>query len=361
MPMTMPSTPVAVRVRAPARLHLGFLDPAATLGRRFGSLGLAIEGFDTVVDMARSEATGWPSWPAALATDRAIGADLSDQVDAVASHAAALPRLRDHLAALRRESGATRPVRLALVAAPPPHAGFGSGTQLALATGRAFATLFEQPWSTLGIAALLGRGARSGVGVAAFDAGGLLLDGGPRADGSPAALLSRVPLPPAWRVVVVLDPRLQGLSGPAERAALAVLPPLPVEASAEICHEVLMRVLPGAAGAEFAPFAAGVTRVQRVLGGHFAPAQQGRAFTSPAVGRLVDWIAAHRTAAVGQSSWGPAGFAILPSAAEALDAIADATAAGVVDPALELHVTCATDRGAHVEPLPAAVADAVDR
>ena len=30
-----------VRVAAPARLHLGFLDPAATLGRRFGSVGKA--------------------------------------------------------------------------------------------------------------------------------------------------------------------------------------------------------------------------------------------------------------------------------------------------------------------------------
>jgi predicted sugar kinase len=28
-----------VRVQAPARLHLGFLDPAARSGGRFGSLG----------------------------------------------------------------------------------------------------------------------------------------------------------------------------------------------------------------------------------------------------------------------------------------------------------------------------------
>ena len=31
--------------------------------------------------------------------------------------------------------------------------------------------------------------------------------------------------------------------------------------------------LPGAAGAEFAPFAAGLTRMQQLLGAHFAPAQ----------------------------------------------------------------------------------------
>ena len=37
----------AFSVRAPGRLHLGFLDPSGTLGRRFGSLGLTIEGFET--------------------------------------------------------------------------------------------------------------------------------------------------------------------------------------------------------------------------------------------------------------------------------------------------------------------------
>jgi predicted sugar kinase len=66
-----------------------------------------------------------------------------------------------------------------------------------------------------------------------------------------------------------------------------------------------MRLLPGAAGGEFAPFAAGLTRMQRLLGQHFAPAQQGRAYMSAAVGRLLDWVAAHAPAAVGQSSWGP--------------------------------------------------------
>lgn len=37
----------ACTVRAPGRLHLGFLDPSATLGRAFGNLGLVIDGFET--------------------------------------------------------------------------------------------------------------------------------------------------------------------------------------------------------------------------------------------------------------------------------------------------------------------------
>ena len=318
---------VRVRVAAPGRLHLGFLDPAATLGRRFGSVGLVLDGFDTVVEIG--------------------GAD-ADRFDAFNGGDAALARAIEHLRTLRAGTRCTSPVRLVLRAAPPMHAGLGSGTQLALAVGAAFSRLFDLGLDSDALAARLGRGARSGVGIAGFDHGGLLLDGGPRADGSPAALLARLALPAAWRVIVALDPRVQGLSGAGEKAALATLPPLPHAVSAEICHEVLMRLLPGAAGAEFEPFAAGVSHIQRLLGDHFAPAQQGRRFTSAAVARLMDWIGAHAVAGVGQSSWGPAGFAIVRSAEDARQALGSARAAGVLDAALEVRVTTLRNRGASV-------------
>jgi beta-RFAP synthase len=320
-----------VRVEAPARLHLGFLDPAGTLGRRFGSLGLVVGGAVTVVELWRSDA------------DRASAAD--------EACAAELPRAVAHLEALRRATGRSAPLHLHLASVLPAHAGLGSGTQLALAVGRAFATLLDEPLGSMQVARLTGRGRRSGVGIAGFDQGGLLLDGGPRADGTPAPLLSRLTLPASWRVLLALDPRRRGLAGDAEKAALATLPPLPREAAAEICHEVLMRVLPGAAAGEFAPFAEGLARMQALLGRHFAPAQQGRCYTSEAVGRVIEWIGARTAAATGQSSWGPTGFAIVPSASDADAAIAAARAAGVVDPALELRVVRARDHGAVVVPV----------
>jgi len=320
-------SPQRIRVAAPARLHLGFLDPAATLGRRFGSIGLVVEGLETVVEIGRSS---------------------RDAFDAFDGGDAALARAVDHLRTLRDATRCRAPVQLVLRSAPPAHSGLGSGTQLALATGRAFCTLFDLGLDSGAIAALLGRGARSGVGIAGFDHGGLLLDGGPRADGSAAALLSRLAMPSAWRVILVLDPRVQGLSGASEKAALATLPPLPHAVSAEICHEVLMRLLPGAAAAEFEAFAAGVSHVQRLLGEHFAAAQQGRRFTSAAVATLIDWIGEHTPAGIGQSSWGPAGFAVVRSAEAARRVLAAARDAGVVDAALAVSVTAARNRGASV-------------
>jgi beta-RFAP synthase len=328
----MAAARAAIRVCAPGRLHLGFLDPSGSLGRRFGSVGLVIEGFETeVVISSASEDAVVADTPAARA-----------ELDRVA---ACLQRLRERTG--RRDRLALR-LRRAL----PAHAGFGSGTQLALAVGRAFALWHGLNIATTTLAQWLDRGLRSGVGIAGFDHGGLLVDGGPGADGVPAPLLARVALPQGWRIVVVMDERARGLSGPDERAAIAGLSPLPQAQAADICHQVLMRVLPGAAEAQFGAFAAGVNRMQILLGDHFALAQSGSRWTSPAVARLMQWWQASvgDGAAIGQSSWGPTGFAIVPSATAAQGLIETAQAAGVVDAALALRVVAGRNHGAVVHP-----------
>ncbi|HSW26905.1 MAG TPA: beta-ribofuranosylaminobenzene 5'-phosphate synthase family protein [Burkholderiaceae bacterium] len=323
--------PTAIRVCAPGRLHLGFLDPSGSLGRRFGSVGLVIEGFESEIVICS-------------ASEDAVVADTPGARTELDRVAACLQRLRERTG--RRER-----LVLRLHHALPAHAGFGSGTQLALAVGRAFALWHGLNIATATLASWLGRGQRSGIGIAGFDQGGLLVDGGPGADGAAAPLLARAELPRSWRIVVVMDERARGLSGPDERTAIAGLPPLPQAQAADVCHQVLMRVLPGAAEAQFAPFAAGINRVQRLVGDHFAPAQSGSRWTSPAVARLMQWWQASvgDGAAIGQSSWGPTGFAIVPSAAAAQGLIEDAQAAGVVDAALVLRVVAGRNHGAVID------------
>lgn len=322
-----------VTLRAPARLHLGFLDPSASLGRRFGSVGVVIEGFETEVELS------------AARVDR-VTAD-TPEGDAQMDRASA------YLRSLRVSSGRLDTLHLRLLRVLPAHGGFGSGTQLALAIARAFAHWHRLDVSTPALAHWLGRGQRSGIGIHGFDLGGLLVDGGPAADGRPAPLLSRIAMPEDWRIVVVQDHRQQGLAGSDEKGAMAVLGAMPAARSAEICHQVLMRVLPGAAGAEFASFALGVSRVQQLLGAYFAPVQNGRAYTSAAVGRLMDWVGASETegrhrAAIGQSSWGPTGFAIVESQARAEALVQAVQAAGLLEPGLALRIVSPRNRGAEI-------------
>lgn len=343
LPQATPLVQPSLTVRAPGRLHLGFLDPAGSLGRRFGSLGVVINGFETEVEMSAAH---------------------SEHVSAEGpTERADIERAARCLHLLQERSGRREPVHLRLIRVLPAHAGLGSGTQLALAIGRAFAHWHGLNLATATLAQWLDRGLRSGIGIAGFDHGGLLVDGGPSADGSPAPILSRIALPEAWRVLVVLDGAYRGLSGADERDAMATLLPLAQGHAAEICHQVLMRVLPGAANAEFAAFAAGITRIQQLLGEHFAPAQGGSAYTSAAVGHLIRWIGTYcnvqrgnvqaadgreHGAAIGQSSWGPTGFAIVPSQARAEEVVHAARAANAIAPGLQVGIVSGRNIGATV-------------
>lgn len=319
---------VGVSVRAPGRLHLGFLDPSGSLGRRFGSLGLVIENFETEIEIMAANAD-----------------DISADTPAARAE---IGRIAQHLQRLREHTGLHEPVALRLRQTLPAHAGFGSGTQLALAVGHAFARWHGLAPPSATLAHWLARGQRSGIGIAGFDAGGLLLDGGPGADGATAPLLARLAWPNDWRVVVVLDAGQYGLSGHAEARAIATLPEMAQAQAADLCHQVLMRVLPGAASGDFAAFAAGINHVQALLGAHFAPAQGGSAWTSLAVGRLMQWIGTRfgTAAAIGQSSWGPTGFACVPSAIAAQQLVDAARQSGVVDASLELRIVTGRNHGA---------------
>ncbi|MGO4153125.1 beta-ribofuranosylaminobenzene 5'-phosphate synthase family protein [Cupriavidus sp. YAF13] len=324
--------PGAVRIHATGRLHLGFLDPGASLGRRFGSLGLSIGGPSTILDLG----------PAAQ--DRVAAADHAARQE--------VPRVSAWLERLKQASGIQQPLALCLHEVLPAHAGFGSGTQLALALGRAFAKLHGLPWSSADIASLLGRGGRSGVGIAAFERGGLLVDSGPRGTGSVAPLMARLDFPADWRIVLLLDTSRTGLHGAAEKQAMQGLPPFPQALAADLCHRVLMQILPAAAEQDFAPFAQGVNHLQQVIGRYFAPAQGG-VYSSAAVGRALARIsqqAGANAAAVGQSSWGPTGFAIVSSQATAEQAVADIRAAGLLGPFLQARIVTGGNRGAQVVP-----------
>jgi predicted sugar kinase len=114
-----------------------------------------------------------------------------------------------------------------------------------------------------------------------------------------------------------------------------------------------MRVLPGAASGDFAAFSAGIARVQQLVGGHFAPAQGGRLYASAAVQHACDWLTEARGLATGQTSWGPTGFALAASQAEAEAARAALHGSGVMTPTLDLQIVAPRLHGATIEALPA--------
>jgi beta-RFAP synthase len=273
-----------VEVRAPARLHLGFLDPSGGIGRRFLGLGLAIDRPATLVrahPAARTRIEGPEAERVALLLER-----------------------------LRPLFG-DRPVEIRILEAIPAHAGFGSGTQLALAVGRVLAALARRPFRADDVARLALRGRRSGLGIAAFARGGFLLDGGRGTDGGPPPLLARLPFPSGWRVLLLRDPGREGLSGEAEERAFRELPPFPERLAERLSRLALCCVLPGVAVGDLALFGRGLGEIQDRLGDWYAPFQGGSRWSSALVAAALDHLRTLGIAASGQSSWGPTGFAVV--------------------------------------------------
>ncbi|WP_018263830.1 beta-ribofuranosylaminobenzene 5'-phosphate synthase family protein [Methylobacterium sp. WSM2598] len=320
-----------VRVHAPARLHFGFLDLHGGLGRRFGSIGVAVDAPSIDLTVAAAPDLAVEADGAALAPER--------------------ERIRRYAEAAARQIGVPAAGAFRLRAGIPAHAGFGSGTQLALSVAAGLAALHGAPFAPAAFADALDRGNRSGVGLAAFVTGGLIVDGGRDAGGAPPPIVARLPYPEAWRILLLLDPAETGVHGAQERHAFQALPRFPAGEAAEICRIVLMQVLPAAVAGTIEPFGRGITEIQRRIGDYFAPHQGGR-FASRAVAAALAEIEALGIAGFGQSSWGPTGFALLGSAAEA-----EALAARLrrSHPGLTLLVARGRNRGAAVtrEPAPA--------
>jgi beta-RFAP synthase len=185
------------------------------------------------------------------------------------------------------------------------------------------------------------------VGIGLFDRGGVVVDGGRGANTRIAPIISRLPFPEHWRVLVVLDPARQGAHGPDEAAAFARLPPLPDEDAAHLCRLVVMKALPALAEHDVVMFGAAIREMQQHLGAYFAPAQAGRRFTSPDVAECLEMLDQTGACGIGQSSWGPTGFAFAASPEEA-DRLARTARRHVSLKGLDIRVCAGLNRGADI-------------
>ncbi len=313
--------PAEIAVTVPARLHLGFLDLNGKLGRRFGGIGLAISNLGT-----------------SLSIRRAQHSEVSGPESA---------RVQQYLHTMERSLAYDGGHAVKVLQTVPAHAGLGSGTQLALAVASGIRRLHNLPLEIEEDALRLGRGARSGIGIGLFHRGGLVVDGGHSKHSRAAPIVSHLPFPEHWRILVVLDQQRRGVHGLDEVSAFGTLAPMSEADAAWICRLVLMKALPGLAEQDIVSFGAAIKELQARLGAYFAQAQGGNAFTSHAVAGVLAALDAAGAHGVGQSSWGPTGFAFAPSPEDA-ERLAKLAREHSAARGLDIQVCSGLNRGAAI-------------
>jgi beta-ribofuranosylaminobenzene 5'-phosphate synthase len=323
-----------IRVRTPSRLHFGFLNPAEggtwsnhlgeprIAARQFGGAGLMVQapGVELTAQPARDWSAEGPLAARALEFARRF--------------AASLPPL------------SIRPQHLRVERSPAEHSGLGSGTQLGLAVAQALALAHDlDELAPEELARRIGRGARSAVGVHGFARGGFLVEGGKSAVERLGPLVAHFPFPEDWPVLIIVPPWAKGLHGAAELEALKDLGN--EGKAAALCRLVLQAMLPAIVEHDLTAFGEAVYDFNARVGELFADVQGGR-YAHPRTGDLVAFLRAQGIRGVGQSSWGPAVFAITADPERAAGVAEEVRRAFHLGPE-QLRLTAACNRGAVAE------------
>ena len=138
--------------------------------------------------------------------------------------------------------------RVEVLSSIPAHVGLGSTTQIKLGIAYALNALYGLGKSIRELAFSAGRGEFSGIGMLAFEVGGLIVDTGRRAElkgplDLPKALV-RLDVPGDWRFLLLIREGMRGLSEEAERDLLLGLEPMPDGMRGRICSLLLDALLP---------------------------------------------------------------------------------------------------------------------
>ncbi|NJE06422.1 GHMP kinase [Thermococcus sp. M36] len=267
-------------IRTPRRLHLGLIDPSATFGRRFGSLGVALEG-GYEIKIVEGEAME-------------IAAEGEDRE----TIEFAIKRMNSAY-----ETGVNYVVEVRK--AMPRHVGLGSTTQLSLAVATGIARLRNLNVSVRELARVLGRGRNGGAGIYSFAYGGFVIDGGVK-NGIPP-LIFREDFPPEWGFLLVIPELKPGLDEEEEKPVMAGVVGR-VDVAMEISHRILLGLLPALKERDIRTFGEHLSAVQRLVGKHFE-AYQGGEFREDV--RLILDFLAEKTYGCGQSSWGPTVYGLI--------------------------------------------------
>lgn len=282
-----------IKLISGSRIHLGFYN-IKSFNTVYGSIGVYLEEPKTVVEVTKSENNFF------------IKGLESDETD----------RVRELLKEYCGEKGVTAE----LVASPPRHVGLGSTTQILLSITRASLTLCvkkQKKINTKYLAAKLGRGLASGIGLYGFMYGGFIVDGGRKIDKNTLPtpsevkdlpfLLYRKSFPKQLKILLVLPEKYTGLDEISEEPIIKKIPEIDISTNSRLLSVFYGKILRGIVDNDFRLFGEGVNYLQDLLGEVFRPYQGGR-FSHDVTEKIIEILRSNGAFGAGQSSWGPLAY-----------------------------------------------------
>jgi len=308
-------------IKTPSRLHLTLIDLNGSLGRIDGGVGLTLEKPRLVLEMKQKgseiavEFKNRQNIPVNV---------INDYEDKIRNSAR---RMTEYL---HLEGGYSFTIHETY----PSHSGLGSGTQLSLAVGKLLSDLDNREISVPQIANIVGRGGTSGIGVASFDEGGFIIDGGHHhgekpdflpssaSEASPPPIIARYDFPKDWKVVLVIPHVEKNVSGEKEVNIFQEYCPIPLEEVQRLSHLLLMKMMPAVLEKDLEGFGEAVNSIQNI---GFKKIENR--LQKPVIGEIMQFLRDAGAPGVGMSSFGPTIYAVTDSpqciVSAANDALAD--------------------------------------
>ena len=291
-------------VETPSRIHMTLIDLNGSQGRIDGGVGLTLEKPRLVVEMEPGDREIEIEFNQSHELTQKVINDYEGKIKAAAEQMIRHLQLEDGFRFIVQETY-------------PPHSGLGSGTQLSLAVGKLISQINDLDMEAVEIAKIVGRGGTSGIGVASFDKGGFIIDGGhlkddkpdflpsSASDALPPPIIVRYDFPLEWKVILVIPNVEKGVHGPKEINIFQEYCPIPLEEVQRLSHLLLMKMMPAVVEEDLDAFGEAINSIQNI---GFKKIENQ--LQNPLIGEIMQLLRDAGAPGVGMSSFGPTIYAV---------------------------------------------------
>ncbi len=284
-----------IEVKTPSRLHFTLIDLNGSLGRIDGGIGVTLDYPNVLIEAEPSKSI-------------LVEGEKKDLAESI---------IRKAINKISPGNG----VKIKIKSTIPDHVGLGSKTQLSLALATAINRIYARNFSVRELVKIVGRAGTSGIGVAAFERGGFILDGGhsfgpgkqkekflpsSASLAPPAPVIIRQDVPEDWFFVIGIPNVDKGAHGAREVGIFKKYCPIPLREVEKLSHLILMKTLPAIMDKDIEVFGNSLHEIQKIGFKKVEVELQDRV-----VKKLINFMIEKGAYGSGVSSFGPAVYGLV--------------------------------------------------